>query len=114
MKMMAMIGFIMIAASGFAEVMKATGEVQTLVKPRRRGSVTAGHRRVVDVAGGAAGDHGHRFVVFHRADLAAIFVPLCVQLGFSPLAIVCIVGTAGRWAMPVRRPRTPPWARPPA
>ena len=27
--------------------------------------------------------------------LAAIFVPLCVQLGFSPLAIVCIVGTAG-------------------
>ncbi|MGH8375979.1 MAG: Na+/H+ antiporter NhaC family protein, partial [Pseudomonas sp.] len=32
MKMMAMIGFIMIAASGFAEVMKATGEVQTLVE----------------------------------------------------------------------------------
>ena len=27
MKMMAMIGFIMIAAAGFAEVMKATGEV---------------------------------------------------------------------------------------
>ena len=27
--------------------------------------------------------------------LAAIFVPLCVQLGFSPIAIVCIVGTAG-------------------
>ena len=25
----------------------------------------------------------------------SIFVPLCVQLGFSPLAIVCIVGTAG-------------------
>ena len=27
MKMMAMIGFIMITASGFAEVLKATGEV---------------------------------------------------------------------------------------
>ncbi len=27
--------------------------------------------------------------------LAAIFVPLCVQLGFDPLATVCIVGTAG-------------------
>ena len=27
--------------------------------------------------------------------IAAIFVPLGVQLGFSPLAIVCIVGTAG-------------------
>src|SRR3546814_1451032 len=32
MKMMAMIGFIMISASGFAEVMKATGEVQSLVE----------------------------------------------------------------------------------
>ena len=31
MKMMAMIGFIMIAAAGFAEVMKATGEVKSLV-----------------------------------------------------------------------------------
>ncbi|WP_275935608.1 Na+/H+ antiporter NhaC family protein, partial [Vibrio vulnificus] len=31
MKMMATIGFIMIAAAGFAEVMKATGEVQSLV-----------------------------------------------------------------------------------
>ena len=27
--------------------------------------------------------------------IAAIFVPLAVQLGFSPLAIVSIVGTAG-------------------
>ena len=32
MKMMAMIGFIMIAASGFADVMKATGEVKSLVE----------------------------------------------------------------------------------
>ena len=28
---MAMIGFIMISAQGFAEVMKATGEIDTLV-----------------------------------------------------------------------------------
>ena len=27
--------------------------------------------------------------------LAVIFVPLCLQLGFSPLAIVSIIGTAG-------------------
>ncbi len=32
MKMMAMIGFIMIAASGSADVMKATGEVKSLVE----------------------------------------------------------------------------------
>ena len=27
--------------------------------------------------------------------IAAIFVPLCLALGFSPMATVCIVGTAG-------------------
>ncbi len=27
--------------------------------------------------------------------IAAIYVPLCIQLGFSPLAIVALVGTAG-------------------
>ncbi|MDP1293604.1 Na+/H+ antiporter NhaC family protein, partial [Klebsiella variicola] len=32
MKMMAMIGFIMIASSGFAEVLKATGDVRSLVE----------------------------------------------------------------------------------
>jgi predicted histidine transporter YuiF (NhaC family) len=76
MKMMAMIGFIMIAASGFAEVMKATGQVQTLVVGLL---VTMGI--------------GSSFSTVPI--LAAIFVPLCVQLGFSPIAIVCIVGTAG-------------------
>ena len=96
MKMMATIGFIMIAAAGFAEVLKATGEVQSLV----------------DAAGGWIGNSkalgallmllvgllvtmgiGSSFSTVPI--IAAIFVPLGVQLGFSPLAIVSIVGTAG-------------------
>ncbi|BES69009.1 Na+/H+ antiporter family protein [Marinobacter nanhaiticus D15-8W] len=96
MKMLAMIGFIMIAASGFAEVMRETGEINTLVES----SV------------GAIGDNqalaallmlvvgllitmgiGSSFSTIPI--IAAIYVPLALQLGFSPLAIVALVGTAG-------------------
>jgi predicted histidine transporter YuiF (NhaC family) len=96
MKMMAMIGFIMIAAAGFAEVMKATGEVKTLVD-------SAAELVGQDKATGAllmllvgllvTMGIGSSFSTVPI--IAAIFVPLGVQLGFSPLAIVCIVGTAG-------------------
>lgn len=96
MKMMAMIGFIMIAASGFAEVMRETGDIKGLV----------------DASAGWIGDSKGLGVLmmllvgllvtmgigssFSTVPIiAAIFVPLCVQLGFSPLATVCIVGTAG-------------------
>lgn len=96
MKMMAMIGFIMIAAAGFAEVMRETGHVKSLV----------------DAAAGAIGNSkalgallmllvgllvtmgiGSSFSTVPI--IAAIFVPLGVELGFSPLAIVSLVGTAG-------------------
>ncbi|WP_111498437.1 MULTISPECIES: Na+/H+ antiporter family protein [Marinobacter] len=96
MKMLAMIGFIMIAASGFAEVMRETGDIKTLVES----SV------------GAIGDNqalaallmlvvgllitmgiGSSFSTIPI--IAAIYVPLALQLGFSPLAIVALVGTAG-------------------
>lgn len=95
MKMMAMIGFIMIAAAGFAEVMRATGSIQTLV----------------DSSAGIIGDNralaallmllvgllitmgiGSSFSTIPI--IAAIYVPLALQLGFSPLAIVALVGTA--------------------
>ena len=96
MKMMAMMGFIMIAADGFAEVMRATGEIDSLV-----GSAAGwiGHSQALGalmmlligllVTTGIGSSFSSVPIV------AAIFVPLCVQLGFSPLAIVCIVGTAG-------------------
>ncbi|MGX9570386.1 Na+/H+ antiporter family protein [Pseudomonas viciae] len=96
MKMMAMIGFIMIAASGFAEVMKATGEVQSLVETS---AAWIGHNKGVGallmLLVGLLVTMGIGSSFSTVPILATIFVPLCLQLGFSPLAIVCIVGTAG-------------------
>ena len=96
MKMMAMIGFIMIAAAGFAEVMKATGEVKSLVESS---ASWIGHSKGVGallmLLVGLLVTMGIGSSFSTVPILATIFVPLCVQLGFSPLAIVCIVGTAG-------------------
>lgn len=96
MKMMAMIGFIMIAAAGFAEVMKATGEVKTLVDGAAElvGQDKAlGALLMLLVGLLVTMGIGSSFSTVPI--IAAIFVPLGLQLGFSPLAIVCIVGTAG-------------------
>ncbi|WP_177409632.1 Na+/H+ antiporter family protein [Pseudomonas sp. NS1(2017)] len=96
MKMMAMIGFIMIASSGFAEVLKATGDVRSLVETS---AAFIGHNRGVGallmLLVGLLVTMGIGSSFSTVPILAAIFVPLCVQLGFSPVAIVCIVGTAG-------------------
>ncbi|MGE8406142.1 MAG: Na+/H+ antiporter family protein [Pseudomonas sp.] len=96
MKMMAMIGFIMIAASGFAEVLKATGQVKTLVEAS---AVWIDHSKAVGallmLLVGLLVTMGIGSSFSTVPILAAIFVPLCVQLGFDPLATVCIVGTAG-------------------
>lgn len=96
MKMMAMIGFIMIAASGFAEVMKATGEVKSLVEASA-GLINhnKGIGALLMLLVGLLVTTGIGSSFSTVPILAAIFVPLCVQLGFSPMAIVCIVGTAG-------------------
>ncbi|MFC5694583.1 Na+/H+ antiporter family protein [Pseudomonas sp. GCM10022186] len=96
MKMMAMIGFIMIAASGFAEVMRATGQVATLVDAS---AGLIGHSKALGallmLLVGLLVTMGIGSSFSTVPIIAAIFVPLCVQLGFSPLAIVSIVGTAG-------------------
>ena len=96
MKMMAMIGFIMIAASGFAEVMRETGQVQTLVDTSAGlvgGSKALGAFLMLLVGLLVTMGIGSSFSTVPI--IAAIFVPLAVQLGFEPLAIVCLVGTAG-------------------
>ncbi|EKT4481855.1 Na+/H+ antiporter family protein [Pseudomonas putida] len=96
MKMMAMIGFIMIAASGFADVMKATGEVQSLVETSARWiDHSKGIGALMMLLVGLLVTMGIGSSFSTVPILAAIFVPLCVQLGFDPLATVCIVGTAG-------------------
>ncbi|WP_218688845.1 Na+/H+ antiporter family protein [Psychrobacter sp. BF1] len=95
-KLMAMIGFIMITAQGFAEVMKATEQIQPLVDGAT--SLFAGNKAVaafVMLALGLIVTMGIGSSFSTIPILAAIYVPLCISLGFSPLATVAIVGTAG-------------------
>jgi len=96
MKMLAMIGFIMIAASGFAEVMRETGEINSLVQ----GSVAAiGDNRALAallmLVVGLLITMGIGSSFSTIPIIAALYVPLALEMGFSPLAIVALVGTAG-------------------
>ncbi|AXE35063.1 Na+/H+ antiporter family protein [Chromobacterium phragmitis] len=96
MKMMAMIGFTMITAQGFAEVLKATGEVGSLVSASA--GLFDGNRGLaafVMLAVGLVVTLGIGSSFSTVPILAAIYVPLCLHLGFSPLATVALIGTAG-------------------
>jgi len=93
--MMAMIGFIMIAASGFAEVMKATSGVESLVSSI--GGVIGDNKGLAALLMLVTGllvtmGIGSSFSTIPI--LATIYVPLALQFGFSPLATASLVGTA--------------------
>ncbi|HFE7310500.1 TPA: Na+/H+ antiporter family protein [Acinetobacter baumannii] len=95
MRMMALVGFIMISAAGFASVMTHTGDINQLVKG------------VVEIIGdnralaaflmlciGLFVTIGIGSSFSSVPVLAVIYVPLCVQFGFSPLATIALIGTA--------------------
>jgi len=95
LKMMGMIGFIMIAANGFASVINSTGGVETLVSS------------VVDIIGDNKSLAALLMLVvglfitmgigssFSTIPIiAAIFAPLCMQLDFSVMATITLIGTA--------------------
>ncbi len=95
MKMMAMIGFIMIAANGFASVMQATGHIESMVTTSADyiGDNKALAALLMLVVGllitlGIGSSFSTVPII------AAIYVPLAMHMGFSPLAIVSLVGTA--------------------
>lgn len=95
MRMMALIGFIMISAAGFAEVMKATGDIDSLVA----GAFdlfgdNRGLAALVMLLVGLFITLGIGSSFSTIPIIAAIFVPLAVQFGFSPMATVVLVGTA--------------------
>lgn len=94
--MMGSIAFVMLVASGYANVLQSTGAVEALV----------------DQTSGALGDNqviisfvllvvgllvtmgiGSSFATVPI--LAALFVPICTAVGFSPLATAALIGTAG-------------------
>ena len=93
--MMAMIGFIMIAAAGFAAVMKATGSVETLVEML---STTIGHNKplaaLLMLVVGLLVTMGIGSSFSTIPIIATIYVPLAVAFGFSPMATIALVGTA--------------------
>ncbi|MGZ7497056.1 Na+/H+ antiporter family protein [Corynebacterium sp. ZY180755] len=96
MKMMAMIGFIMITAQGFAAVMNASGEVESLVNSSAEifGQNKAAAAFVMLLVGLVVTmGIGSSFSTLPI--IATIYVPLCATLGFSPAATVAIIGAAG-------------------
>ncbi len=95
LKMMGMIGFIMIAANGFASVINSTGGVETLVSS------------IVDIIGNNKSLAALLMLVvglfitmgigssFSTIPIiAAIYAPLCLQLDFSVMATITLIGTA--------------------
>ena len=95
-KLMAMIGFIMITAQGFAEVMKATDQIAPLIDGAT--NLFAGNKGIaafVMLAIGLIVTMGIGSSFSTIPIIAAIYVPLCISMGFSPLATVAIIGTAG-------------------
>lgn len=96
MRMMALIGFIMITAQGFASVMAETGDVETLVEATA--NAFDGNKALASLAMLLVGlivtmGIGSSFSTLPI--ISTIYVPLCISLGFSPLATVALVGTAG-------------------
>ncbi len=94
--MMAMIGFIMISAQGFASVMKATGDVASLV---HSGAVLFDGNKPLAAASillvGLLITMGIGSSFSTVPIIATLFVPLCLDLGFSVMATAALVGTAG-------------------
>ncbi|CAB0869552.1 sodium:proton antiporter [Corynebacterium diphtheriae] len=96
MKMMAMIGFIMITAQGFASVMSETGEVESFVDASAAmfGENKAAGALVMLLVGLVVTmGIGSSFSTLPI--IATIYVPLCATMGFSPAATVAIIGAAG-------------------
>lgn len=95
-KMMAMIGFVMISAQGFAEVLKQTHEIEPLVI--NSAALFAGNKVIaafVMMLIGLVITLGIGSSFSTVPIIAAVYVPLCVQLGFSPIATVCLIGASG-------------------
>jgi len=93
--MMGLFGFIMISAAGFAEVMKATQAIDSLVQSTTQ---AIGDNKMLAallmLLTGLLVTMGIGSSFSTIPIIASIYVPLCLQFGFSPLATAAIVGTA--------------------
>ena len=96
MRLMAFIGFVMITANGFASVIQATGDIESLVGSSS--SLLEGNKALAAMLMLLMGllitmGIGSSFATIPI--IAAIFVPLAIEFEFSTLAIISLIGTAG-------------------
>lgn len=90
------IGLVMMAASGFAEVMKGTNGVAELVQAISAGALAyRGVTVFVMLVVGLIITMGIGSSFSTVPLIATIYVPICIELGISPMATLAIIGTAG-------------------
>ncbi|AWI51856.1 sodium:proton antiporter [Actinobacillus porcitonsillarum] len=94
LRLMAMIGFVMIAASGYANVVNSTGGVAELVEGLRGSIDSKGMAAFLMLLVGLLITMGIGSSFSTVPIIASIYVPLCLAFGFSPLATMSIVGVA--------------------
>ena len=95
MRMMALVGFIMIAAQGFASVIEATNQVPALVEASVHWiGNSKGLAAFLMLLVGLLITLGIGSSFSTVPILAIIYVPLCIQFGFSPSATIALIGTA--------------------
>jgi len=94
--MMGMIAFVMLIASGYANVLKKTGAIDDLVE--KTTSIIGTSPLVLAIVMLTVGlvitmGIGSSFGTIPI--LAALYVPICIAAGLSPLATAALIGTAG-------------------
>ncbi|HGO5853681.1 TPA: Na+/H+ antiporter family protein [Mannheimia haemolytica] len=94
LRLMAMIGFVMIAASGFAGVVNSTGGVPALVESLRDVISSKEMAALLMLIVGLFITMGIGSSFSTVPIITSIYVPLCISFGFSPLATMSIVGVA--------------------
>lgn len=94
LRLMAMIGFVMIAASGYASVVNSTGGVAELVESLKDSIGSKEMAAFLMLLVGLLVTMGIGSSFSTVPIIASIYVPLCISFGFSPLATVAIVGVA--------------------
>ncbi|KYG29769.1 Na+/H+ antiporter family protein [Priestia endophytica] len=93
--MMGMISFVLLIASGYATILKETGAVEDLVQSTI--GILGDNKIIVAIAMITVGllitmGIGSSFGTIPL--IAALFVPICTTVGFSPLATAALIGTA--------------------
>lgn len=94
--MMGMIAFVMLVASGYATVLKETGDIDKLVEQTT--SIIGTSPLIIAITMLMVGlfitmGIGSSFGTIPI--LAALYVPICMAAGLSPLATAALIGTAG-------------------